>query len=600
MPPRVQLLEQIVKQLKGDLTPKVGLLFGTIYEGYTLVTGCSFACSWDILSSIDLTPDTNEAVPTDTHDDDNVSYTLYPNGLDFLGLINIAETEDTSPHDIAVPKFLKNISVTANPIYIKKSLKSEFIDVFYLRGDDLCETEYETLPYNKFLEKFVYIILKGTIPFNMQMQNDCDDYAKEIDDLSERVCAGVIFCLAENDLTIHENNIHNELRSSIGKVFDSSSKSVDFVSGVEVLNATAFLSSSVDIEEGIEYGAPYALDCSCGDCEIPRKLAIPVDVLCAVYRERSLNDVHNLLTSALVKELMFYGIYLNKHMGNTSKIAELEQMEVKHFFNDLLGIPISIRFLDNDEEALCNLRKDLHENINAPLDRPLFRKANCLKFIPTSAQPDVLLNVHVGLKQQPSKSPNCKIAYVYGKYEYYHYGTENFDDKNWGCAYRSFQTIFSWFRIQGYTEAPVPTHLEVQKTLVEIGDKEKQFIGSKTWIGTTEVSYVLQSKLDVNSRIICLSSGYEMNTIGQALFEHFEYQGTPVMIGGGVLAHTIIGVSIDEDSGETRFLVLDPHYTGKHQLSAIQKSGFVGWKAPNFWNANTYYNLCLPLRPICF
>ena len=42
--------------------------------------------------------------------------------------------------------------------------------------------------------------------------------------------------------------------------------------------------------------------------------------------------------------------------------------------------------------------------------------------------------------------------------------------------------------LQGYTETEVPSHREVQKCLVDIGDKEAKFIGSKQWIGSTEVS----------------------------------------------------------------------------------------------------------------
>ena len=41
--------------------------------------------------------------------------------------------------------------------------------------------------------------------------------------------------------------------------------------------------------------------------------------------------------------------------------------------------------------------------------------------------------------------------------------------------------------VQGYTETEVPSHREVQKCLVDIGDKEAKFIGSKQWIGSTEV-----------------------------------------------------------------------------------------------------------------
>lgn len=34
------------------------------------------------------------------------------------------------------------------------------------------------------------------------------------------------------------------------------------------------------------------------------------------------------------------------------------------------------------------------------------------------------------------------------------------------------------------------------------------------------------------------------------------------MIGGGVLAYTLLGVAWDEATGQVAFLILDPHYTG--------------------------------------
>ena len=34
------------------------------------------------------------------------------------------------------------------------------------------------------------------------------------------------------------------------------------------------------------------------------------------------------------------------------------------------------------------------------------------------------------------------------------------------------------------------------------------------------------------------------------------------MIGGGVLAYTLLGIDFDERSGRAAFLILDPHYTG--------------------------------------
>ena len=46
---------------------------------------------------------------------------------------------------------------------------------------------------------------------------------------------------------------------------------------------------------------------------------------------------------------------------------------------------------------------------------------------------------------------------------------DKFDDKGWGCAYRSLQTLWSWFQCQSYTLLDVPSHRAIQQTLVDIG-----------------------------------------------------------------------------------------------------------------------------------
>ena len=63
-------------------------------------------------------------------------------------------------------------------------------------------------------------------------------------------------------------------------------------------------------------------------------------------------------------------------------------------------------------------------------------------------------------------------------------------DDGWGCAYRSLQTIVSWFRLQGYTSAATPTHKEIQQALVDLGDKPPSFVGSRKWIGSMEVGHM--------------------------------------------------------------------------------------------------------------
>lgn len=191
------------------------------------------------------------------------------------------------------------------------------------------------------------------------------------------------------------------------------------------------------------------------------------------------------------------------------------------------------------------------------------------------------------------------IALVKGKYRYYHYCQDAEDDNGWGCAYRSLQTLASWFLLQGYTDKPVPTFKQIQKCLVDIGDKESNFIGSKQWIGSTEVSFVLSTYLGVTSKIIYVSSGAELATKGRDLLNHFQISGCPVMIGGGVLAHTILGVDYNEETDKLMFLILDPHYTGNDDIRVITKKGWCGWKGVDFWDKKSYYNMCLPQVPVC-
>ncbi len=121
-----------------------------------------------------------------------------------------------------------------------------------------------------------------------------------------------------------------------------------------------------------------------------------------------------------------------------------------------------------------------------------------------------------------------------------------------------------------------------------------------------EVGFVLDELYKVAFRSLSVSKGPEMATKARELQEHFRTQGTPVMMGGGNLAFTILGVDYSETTGDVAFLILDPHYVGPEDLGVIQTKSLnlegykavpCGWRKATTFAKNSFYNMCLPQRP---
>lgn len=163
----------------------------------------------------------------------------------------------------------------------------------------------------------------------------------------------------------------------------------------------------------------------------------------------------------------------------------------------------------------------------------------------------------------------------------------------------------------------------VQLSLAKMGDKPPSIVGSQQWVGAVELGLVLQEELGVEYRILSVPSGRDVPGLAGELAVHFKTHGTPVMIGGGVLAYTLLGVHRSEESGRVAFLILDPHYVGPEDAAAIVKGGWVAWKeletggAPQarprgkrgqpsgpraaaggaLFRADAFYNFLCPQRP---
>nr|XP_057942186.1 ufm1-specific protease 2 [Doryrhamphus excisus] len=319
---------------------------------------------------------------------------------------------------------------------------------------------------------------------------------------------------------------------------------------------------------------------------------LPVDCVISISSTDTIKDASERLLESLRNQLCEMEIEMLRHMKGTTLTVPVPFHFLLPETKDLVTVFYPSGVPDSQLETQ---RKELHHRFKLPEDQPYFRRANAYHFPDESYKDGYLRNPHLALTH-----PNLddgKVYLVQGVYSYHHYMQDRMDDNGWGCAYRSLQTICSWFQQQGYVERRVPTHKEIQQALVDVGDKQASFVGSRQWIGSFEVHAVLNQLLGVTSKIMFVSQGSEMASKGRELANHFLSEGTPVMIGGGVLAHTILGVAWSETTGMIRFLILDPHYTGAEDLQVITDKGWCGWKGPEFWDATAYYNMCLPQRP---
>ncbi|CAF0860881.1 unnamed protein product [Adineta steineri] len=314
-----------------------------------------------------------------------------------------------------------------------------------------------------------------------------------------------------------------------------------------------------------------------------QNLPLELDLLISVERSATIADVRRQLEEQLAQQLDILEDSI------ASRIKNQNNKTFRHYY--IKSINQIVTFLDGDTDKV---RKELQVKYpQLSMNQP-FISMDFDGQLPALTNGGRLFDVH---KNLPAKVKGGEQTLVNGHYAYYHYMQDNFDDNMWGCAYRSLQTLCSWFVLQGYTTKSVPTHTQIQQTLIDIEDKPKKFLNSRQWIGSMEVSFVLQNYLEVECKIIRVERGADMIEHVRELINHFNKEGTPIMIGGGVLAHTILGVDFNESTGDSMLLVLDPHYTGVDDIKTIQDKGWVGWKPWSFWSKDAFYNLCCPLRP---
>ncbi|XP_033349722.1 ufm1-specific protease 2 [Bombus vosnesenskii] len=581
MAPQLRILSNVIERLKNIKDGVTGHLYGVMYNNTLTVLTFSVHIADNVETNINHTM-------LQLH----MSAEVY-----LCGILHVGQCEEK------LSDAFQDIDITDNPLFLKythDNLKIQAYFYIHLKLEPV--TDINVINENDICREFIYIRLRGSLPLIAQN----DNIMEVLEESRKNIVSGKvgIHFPSKNAFLFNNENIEKDI--SLREILDISDyegnknvkKAVKAMGMEDAVNAYILLKISGDrlSEENVKYAPvlhyikrPFnSLECN-----------LFIDTLSLVNLNVSSADLYGILVESMCRSIKL----IEKCFENQLQKSETSiKLPVPiHFKPQGFGHLITVVYPSgySDKETM-EYRENLHKILGLDMTRPYFRYANAVKFDNDSQTESILRNPHEAISiNDDTLNGNRKVQLVQGSYMYHHYMQDNFDDNGWGCAYRSLQTIISWFRLQGYTEIPIPSHRVIQKCLVNIGDKPANFIDSKQWIGSTEVGFVLESLLDISVKILCASTGEEVSSLAPNLLHHFQTQGTPVMIGGGVLAHTILGVSYDQITGDVKFLILDPHYTGRDHLPSIIGKGWCGWKSKDFWKKDAFYNMCLPQRPVC-
>ncbi|XP_046394316.1 ufm1-specific protease 2 [Ischnura elegans] len=612
MSPRLKLSSCVIERFNQVKTPCVGFIYGAIHKGEVFVL--SFSVENHYTASKKVNEKTRRISGSQATGSKNEVVGLnFPTEVDVVGVVRWYEGNIEDGVDSKITSLLEEVSVTDNPILLKykiddpNSLKAECVisEVF-------TEKSFEVFTESELVESFILVRLKASLRLDAELSTAQVKNSMEL--LQRKLSSGasafyfpkpsIFLTSSDAETGLKGPGVSGEdmtLKDLYNACFDTSSKKKKKASrDFDVLPVQLMIRPTRERFSLEKYACAPVIQHQKGNFKC-LQMVLPVDALSLVHRDTKAPLLYSILVESLCNHLR-----VSKECVLSQIQSEPDRIRLKcpsqpipyHFLPSPCGHFITLLYpKDLKDTDLESERKKLHTHLALPGNVPLFRRSNQYVFRDELPPNSPLVNPHDSLA--PSGVQGGDESLVQGFYSYHHYMQDNINDNGWGCAYRSLQTIISWFRFQGYTDKPIPSHQQIQKCLVDLGDKPSSFIGTKQWIGSTEVGFVLDSMLGVSSRIISVSSGEELEAKGRELAYHFKTQGTPIMIGGGVLAHTILGVHFNSDTGELKFLILDPHYTGGEDLGVIQSKGWCGWKGTNFWVKTAYYNLCLPQRPLC-
>jgi len=148
--------------------------------------------------------------------------------------------------------------------------------------------------------------------------------------------------------------------------------------------------------------------------------------------------------------------------------------------------------------------------------------------------------------------------------DFYHYECNGEHDKDWGCAYRVLQSIIN------ACHRKVPSIVEIQSRLFEVGFCDQELVRSSYWIEPSHAKVYLAT-CGISSRYVECDLRTSATELESDLWQHFATSHLPVMIDDYFMTYLVAGIAHrrnDDKKQTTMLLRMDPHVTlatGKSQ-----------------------------------
>ncbi|KAJ0179372.1 hypothetical protein K1T71_005084 [Dendrolimus kikuchii] len=592
MSPRLKITSYVIERLSALETNEcTGCLYGLMYDGTLLVVGFSL-----------------ELFENEKNTYSQLLLNL-PAEVELCGVVKFGESLTTGT---TMKEILQDVDITDNPLVMivneQKDMKAHF-----LVHDKFEETKYDILSSEELWKQFLHVRLCTVLPLTCEatingVKNVMQNKRKKIasGQVSFHIDGTSVYLFGEvSDVGLTGTSPD----ANVGELIDSmnpeqpnkkkkhNTNNIEIVPVNLVLKATKDMLSEKLLKTAVKMMTTQRKPSFC------ISMPLRIDTLAIIHRNTKLLDVYTVLVEAACRSLRLLESVLIEQIGQEGigDGAGLRFPEAFHYLPPEIGhfitrvVPKGI-----PDESMEKERHNLHEQLGLSEKRPLFRRGNAY-FAKSNTH---LINPHEAIPPLPSK-PDVTLALVRGRYNYHHYMQDNLNDDGWGCAYRSMQTIFSWFSRDGRYTADIERRVNLGNSVngalgkllgaKNLSQKAQLAVHNAVLVPT--LTYGSESwvwKKEHESRVNAVEMQALRKICGVTLADRVRNTEVRKRVGGGVLAHTILGVEYNSVTNETRYLILDPHYTGTEDLTVVINKGWCGWKSSDFWNKTAHYNLCLP------